>query len=65
MGSNLASVVHDFYALAGTASATLAELGFIAASVGASVFNESKQEPMKAYLTPSVARFPRCSSFAS
>ena len=60
MEPNLASVVrdwHDFYGLVGTASATLVGLMFIAASVGASIFNASQQEPMKAYLTPTVAHF--------
>jgi hypothetical protein len=60
MEPNLASVVrdwHDFYGLVGTASATLVGLMFIAASLGASVFNASEQEPMKAYLTPTVAHF--------
>jgi len=55
---SLASVVHDcFYGLVGTASATLVGLVFVAASVGANVFNESQREPMKAYLTPTVAHF--------
>ena len=60
MEPNLASVVrdwHDFYGLVGTASATLVGLMFVAASVGASVFSASQQEPMKAYLTPTVAHF--------
>jgi hypothetical protein len=60
MEPSLASVVHDwhdFYALVGTASATLVGIVFVAASVGASVFNESQQEPLKAYLTPTVAHF--------
>jgi hypothetical protein len=57
---NLAAVVrdwHDFYGLVGTASATLVELMFIAASIGARVFGASEQEPMQAYLTPTVAHF--------
>jgi hypothetical protein len=57
---SLASVVHDwpdFYGLVGTASATLVGLVFVAPSVGASVFNESQREPMKAHLTPTVAHF--------
>jgi hypothetical protein len=60
MEPNLVSVVrdwHDFYGLVGTASATLVGLMFVVASVGASIFNASQQEPMKAYLTPTVAHF--------
>jgi hypothetical protein len=55
-----ASVVYDrhgFYGLVGTASATLEGLVFVAALVAASVFNVSQREPMKAYLTPTVAHF--------
>jgi hypothetical protein len=65
---SLASVMHDwpdFYGLVGTASATLVGLVFVAASVGASVFNESQREPMKAYLTPTAAHFSSVLSFAS
>lgn len=60
MEPNLPSVVrdwHDFYGLVGTASATLVGLMFVAASVGASVFSAGEQEPLKAYLTPTVAHF--------
>jgi hypothetical protein len=60
MELNLAAVVrdwHDSYGLVGTASATLVGLMFIAASIGARVFGASEQEPMKAYLTPTVAHF--------
>jgi hypothetical protein len=60
MELNLPTVVrdwHDFYGLVGTASATLVGLMFITASIGASVFSASEQEPMKAYLTPTVAHF--------
>jgi hypothetical protein len=60
MEPNLAAVVrawHDFYGLVGTASATLVGLMFVAASVGASVFSAGEQEPMKPYLTPTVAHF--------
>jgi len=60
MEPNLTSVVrdwHDFCGLVGTASATLVGLIFVAASVGASVFSASQQEPMKAYLTPTVVHF--------
>jgi hypothetical protein len=57
MEPNLASVVrdwHELYSLVGTASARLL---FVAASVGANVFSTSDQQPMKAYLTPTVAHF--------
>ena len=37
--------------------ASLGRLVFVAASVGASIFNESQREPMQAYLTPTVAHF--------
>jgi hypothetical protein len=60
MEPNLASVArdwHDFYGLVGTASATLVGLMFVAASVGANVFSASQQQPMKAYVTPTVAHF--------
>jgi hypothetical protein len=60
MEPNLASVVrdwHDFYGLVGTASAPLVGLMFVAASVGANIFSASHQQPMKAYLTPTVAHF--------
>jgi len=60
MEPNLASVVrdwHDFYGLVGTAAATLVGLMFVAASVGANIFSAGQQQPMKAYLTPTVAHF--------
>jgi hypothetical protein len=60
MEAQLESVVrdwHDFYGLVGTASATLVGLMFVAASVGANVFSTNELEPMKAYLTPTVAHF--------
>jgi len=60
MEAHLVSVVrdwHDFYGLVGAASATLVGLMSIAASVGANVFSVSELEPLKAYLTPTVAHF--------
>jgi len=48
---------HEFDGLVGTGAATLAGLVFVTASVDASVFNESKQAPRKAYLTSTVAHF--------
>jgi hypothetical protein len=48
---------HDFYVVAGTASATLVGLMFVAASLGSSIFNEQHLEPLKAFLTPTVVHF--------
>jgi hypothetical protein len=47
---------HDFYILVGTASATLVGLMFVAASIGANVFNEGRA-PLEAFLTPTVVHF--------
>jgi hypothetical protein len=58
--SELASLArdwHDFYALVGTAAATLVGLMFVAASIGASTFNEKHLEPMRAFITPTVFHF--------
>jgi hypothetical protein len=60
MDAKLASLVrdwHDFYALVGTAAATLVGLMFVAASIGAGIFNEKHLEPMKAFITPTVVHF--------
>src|SRR5258706_14185713 len=60
MGPSLAELLHDwhdFYVLIGTASATLVGLMFVAASIGASVFNEEHRAPMKAFVTPTVVHF--------
>jgi hypothetical protein len=48
---------HDFYMLAGTASATLVGLMFVAASIGAAIFTEENKPPMQAFLTPTVVHF--------
>jgi hypothetical protein len=48
---------HDFYALVGTAAATLVGLMFVAASIGANIFNEKHLEPMRAFITPTVVHF--------
>lgn len=48
---------HDFFVLAGTASATLAGLIFIAASIGATYFTERHRLPLSAFLTPTVMHF--------
>jgi hypothetical protein len=47
----------DFYLLIGTASATLVGLMFVAASIGASLFNEKNVAPMGAFITPTVVHF--------
>jgi hypothetical protein len=47
----------DFYMLAGAASATLVGLMFVAASIGASLFNEKYLGPMRAFITPTVVHF--------
>jgi len=60
MDSELASLVrdwHDFYALVGTAAATLVGLMFVAASIGSGIFSEKHLEPMKAFITPTVVHF--------
>lgn len=48
---------HDFYVLAGTASATLVGLMFVAVSIGTTIFDESRRAGMKAFITPTVAHF--------
>jgi len=48
---------HDFYVLAGTASATLAGLMFVAASIGSSIFSEEQRAATNAFLTPTVMHF--------
>lgn len=48
---------HDFYILIATAAATLIGLMFVAASVGASVFNAEREVPLRSFLTPTVVHF--------
>jgi hypothetical protein len=48
---------HDFYALIGTASATLVGLMFVAASLGNGVFTEERQVGMRTFLSPTVVAF--------
>ncbi len=48
---------HDFYALAGTASATLVGLMFVAASVGTGVFTHERQVGLRTFLSPTVVAF--------
>jgi hypothetical protein len=60
MASSLTEALHDwrdFYMLAGAASATLVGLMFVAASIGASLFNEKHLAPMRAFLSPTVVHF--------
>ena len=55
--TDLIHVWHDFYVLVGTASATLVGLMFVAASIGAQVFNEKNREGMRAFISPTVVHF--------
>jgi len=48
---------HDFYALIGTAGATLVGLMFVAASVGTGVFTPERQVGMRTFLSPTVVAF--------
>ncbi len=48
---------HDFYVLLGTASATLVGLMFVAASIGATVFNEEHRAALESFITPTVVHF--------
>ncbi len=48
---------HDFLVIVGTASATLVGLMFVAASIGASLFNEEHRDALRAFITPTVVHF--------
>lgn len=48
---------HDFYALIGTAAATLVGLMFVAASIGAGVFTLAHQAGIRSFLSPTVVHF--------
>ena len=48
---------HDFYVLAGTASATLVGLMFVAVSIGTAIFNESRRAGLTAFISPTVTHF--------
>ena len=48
---------HDFYVLAGTASATLVGLMFVAVSIGTTIFDESRSAGMTAFISPTVTHF--------
>jgi hypothetical protein len=48
---------HEFYTLAGTASATMVGLLFVAASVAAGVFSGDRRAPLRVFLSASVINF--------
>jgi hypothetical protein len=48
---------HDFYVLGGTAAATLVGLTFVAASIGASYFEEKNSAGLRLFLSPTVVHF--------
>jgi hypothetical protein len=48
---------HDFYALIGTASATLVGLVFVTASIGAGFFTAEHRLGMRAFITPTIVHF--------
>ena len=48
---------HEFYALLGTASATMIALLFVAASVGSGVFSSDRRAPLRVFLSASVVHF--------
>lgn len=47
----------DFYALLGTASATMIGLLFVAASVGSGIFSTDRRGPLRMFLSASVVHF--------
>lgn len=60
MSSDVAEILHpwhDFYMLAGTASATLVGLTFIALSIGTDFFNENSSGGLNAFITPTIVHF--------
>jgi hypothetical protein len=48
---------HDFYALIGSAAATLVALMFVAASIGAGIFTREHQVGVRSFLSPTVVHF--------
>jgi len=48
---------HDFYALVGTAAATLLGLLFVAVSIGAGFFTEARQSATRTFMSPVVVHF--------
>jgi hypothetical protein len=60
MDRNLAELLHDwhdFYALIGTAAATLIGLMFVAASIASPYLTEKNRAAIQAFFTPTVAHF--------
>jgi hypothetical protein len=48
---------HEFYSLAGTASATLVGLLFVAASVASGVFKSDRPAPLRVFMSASIVNF--------
>ena len=48
---------HEFYALLGTASATLVGLLFVAATVSSGVFSSNRRAPLRVFLSATVVHF--------
>jgi hypothetical protein len=48
---------HEFYALLGTASATLVGLLFVAATIASGVFTANRRAPLRVFLSASVVHF--------
>jgi hypothetical protein len=48
---------HDFYALIGTASATLVGLTFVTASIGGGYFSADRKVGMQSFLSPTIVHF--------
>jgi hypothetical protein len=48
---------HNFYGLAGSASATLVGLMFVALSIASSIITEQHEPQLKAFFTPTVTHF--------
>ncbi|HUD61564.1 MAG TPA: hypothetical protein VMQ99_18835 [Acetobacteraceae bacterium] len=48
---------HDFYALLGTASATMVGLLFVAVSVGSGAFSRDRRAPLRVFVSASVVHF--------
>lgn len=60
MGANFPELLHgwhDFYALIGTAAATLVGLMFVAVSIAASFFPDVSKPGLRAFFTPTVVHF--------
>jgi hypothetical protein len=55
--AELSHAWHDFYALIGTAAATLIGLMFVAASIASTYITEEHRAGIQAFFTPTVAHF--------